>query len=180
MNRLEQRQQVNRFIHWLFACFIITMLSVGFYMKNTDYSATLYQLHKAFGVVFLSIISLRYYWRIKHPWSSVEQGTGQSKIANRVHWLLLTLMGLMPITGFLLSALSGFGIHVLGLSIVPQNMDVAGNIVPFHEATYQLSKQLHSIFAYSFAGLISLHITAALKHHFIDKDATLSRMLSAK
>ena len=80
----------------------------------------------------------------------------------------------------MLSALSGFGIHLFGTFIVPENFDIAGQITPINDTIYQSAKSLHNIFAYAFSIVITGHIAAALKHHFIIKDNTLKRMLSAQ
>ena len=168
---------VTRIIHWSFACFLVTMLSIGFYMKNTAYSPDLYQIHKSLGVLFCLLVLGRLYWRIKHPWQSSSQGANKARLVKGVHLALIALMLLMPITGFMLSALSGFGIHLFGTFIVPEYFDAAGKITPINDTIYQASKTLHNIFAYTFSILITGHILAALKHHFVNKDNTLKLML---
>lgn len=173
---LSASMKITRYIHWFFAIIIIAMLSVGFYMKNTDYNPDTYQLHKTVGVILAVFVILRLYWRIKYPWPSVANGSAKEQVVVSFHLLLILAMILMPITGFMLSALSGFGIHLFGYFIVPENIGSNGDVVPFNNAIYQVSKTLHEAIAYAFSTLIVLHFLAALKHHFIDKDDTLRRM----
>jgi len=172
--------KVTRAIHWSFACLLITMLSIGFYMKNTDYNADLYQLHKSIGVVLCLLIVFRLYWRFKHPWRSSVTGSKREPLVKALHLALILLMVLMPVTGFMSSAFSGFGIHLFGVFIVAENFDAVEQIVPFNDVVYQSAKMLHNIFAYTFSVLIGGHVLAALKHHFIDKGNILNRMFSGK
>jgi len=176
----QRTLSVSQAIHWIFAFFLISMLSIGFYMKNTAYNPELYQLHKSLGVFFCLLVVYRFYWRIKHPWQSSALGTSKESIVHGIHFVLLTLMALMPITGFMISAFSGFGIHLFGVFIVPEYFDAAGKVIPFNDTIYQGAKMLHNVFAYSFVVLIITHGLSALKHHVIDKDNTLMRMLPNK
>ena len=171
---------VSRAVHWSFACLLISMLNLGFYMKNTAYNADLYQLHKSIGVVFILLIVFRLYWRFKQPWRSSVTGSKRQSLVHALHLVLILLMVLMPVTGFMVSAFSGFGIHLFGVFIVPENFDAIEKIVPFNDAVYRGAKVLHNIFAYTFSLLIGGDVLAALKHHFVDKDNSLNRMLSEK
>lgn len=164
-------------IHWMFAIFILGMLSIGFYMKNTEYSLPTFELHKSLGVIFFGLVFIRIYTTIKYPWRSLAIGSGKEKVVHAAHLALLALMVLMPVTGLLSSGFSGYSVHLFDFVIVPKNVDGMGNNVPFNATVYGFSKMLHWVFAYALAALICLHVLAALKHHFIDKDATLVRML---
>jgi len=177
-NPQSKNNNVTRIIHWSFACFLISMLSIGFYMKNTDYSPYLYQLHKSLGVMFCLLVVGRLFWRIKNPWQSSFNGSSKENLVNMMHLALIFLMVLMPITGFMLSALSGFGIHLYGTFIIPEHFDTAGKITPINDTLYQASKTLHNIFAYTFSILITGHLLVALKHHFVNKDNTLKHMFT--
>lgn len=170
--------RITQIVHWSFSVVILTMLSLGFFMKNTDYNPDLYQIHKVIGVCIFLLVFFRLYWRIKHPWPSSSKGTKYEKPALIAHVLLMILMVLMPLTGFMVSAFSGFGIHIFGVFIVPEYLNSAGVVVPVHKFTYELAKVLHEIFAYTISSFIVMHIAAALKHHFINKDNTLIRMLN--
>ena len=79
----------------------------------------------------------------------------------------------MPISGvFLMSLLGGRPINIYGLFTIPPIMDIEG-IRP-------IGRQIHGLVAYTFLGLIGLHLLGALKHLLIDRDATVQRMLGAR
>lgn len=173
----KQSDRIARATHWVFALFVINMLCIGFYMTNTPYDLSIYQWHKSLGVIFLGLVWIRLYLSIKHPWQSSTAGTGKATVVKTAHIILLALMVTMPITGILSSGFSGFSVHLFDLIIIPENRDAAGNIVPFNATAYQTAKWLHRIIAYALAALVCLHILAALKHHFVNRDNTLRRML---
>lgn len=167
---------IARAVHWGFALFVISMLSIGFFMTNSTYNLATYQLHKSLGVIFLGLLAVRIYSRIKHPWRSSVVGSDKESVVKVVHFVLLILMVAMPITGVLSSGFSGYSVHLFDLVIIPENHGPSGNIVPFNATAYEIAKLLHRVIAYALTALVCLHILAALKHHFIDKDTTLSRM----
>lgn len=175
---MERDKEVFKIIiHWAFAVFMIGMLSLGFYMKSPEYSLPTFQLHKSLGLVFFGLLFIRIYTTIKYPWRTSAIDPGSKNIAGKVHLALLALMIVVPASGLLSSGFSGYSVHLFELVIVPQNLDAAGNSVPFHAVVYGFAKRLHWISAYALAALVCLHVLAALKHHLIDKDAVLVRML---
>lgn len=176
----EKNESISRLLHWSFAVFVLLMLALGFYMANSQYSGGLYYWHKSLGVIFLAAVGIRVYWSLTQPWQSAAAGAKHEWLAHWAHRLLLLLLLAMPLTGFLSSAFSGFSVHLFGWVIVPQNINAVGQTEPFSALTYETAKALHEIFGYLFTGIIVLHIAAALKHHFIDRDSVLGKMLSGK
>lgn len=168
---------IPRVAHWTSALAIIGMLSLGFYMTNTAYDLATYQLHKSLGVLLFVIVLVRLYMSGKYPWHSSAAGSQRAGMVNAVHLALLGLMVAMPVTGLMSSGFSGFSVHLFDLIIVPENFDASGDIAPFHAGVYQTAKLLHRLIGYAFALLVCGHVLAALKHHFLDGDATLTRML---
>ncbi|NTS76330.1 cytochrome b [Catenovulum sp. SM1970] len=173
-----QSTQATRTIHWLSALLIIGLLASGLYMTDGhDYS--FYDWHKSFGVIALLLIAIRLYNKFKNPWQSSAKGTEHEKIVNIMHHFLLFACVMMPISGMAYSGLGGHGVAVFGLTIIPDNYNAAGQAVPFSETGRAIGQQIHVYLGYAMVALVSLHVLAALKHHFIDKDNTLTRMLSA-
>ena len=166
-------------IHWLMALLIIGVITVGLYMAYT-HTVPLYAWHKSFGLIALLLIIVRLVWRKKQPWQSAAKGSKQEGFVKVIHNLLLLGLVLMPITGMLYSGFLGFGFSLFDWVLVPRNLDENQQVVPYHQAIGALGKTLHWIIGYVFTALISLHIIAALKHHFIDKDDTLIRMLNRR
>lgn len=175
------KDNITRILHWGFACFIIVILGIGFYMTNTEYSPYLYQMHKSLGVFFSLLIGVRIYWRIRHPWKSTTlENKYERKVRSVTYRLFMLLFFFMPILGLMCSAFSGFGVHLFDIEIIPQNLNLEGKVKPFNSNFYEVSKFLHKLLAKIFAALILLHISGILKHHFINKNNTLIRMLNNK
>ncbi len=76
----------------------------------------------------------------------------------------------VPVTGYLISTSAGDGISMFGWFDVPA-------VLPRSDWIRDLAVELHFYLAYTTAMLVAIHVLAALKHHFVDRDATLRRML---
>ena len=87
-----------------------------------------------------------------------------------MHWFLVVLLVVLPVTGYLISTSEGAGIDIFGLFEVPAFFDISAG-------TRDLAIDLHYYLAYGGIALVGLHAGAALKHTFIDKGSTLVRML---
>lgn len=134
--------------------------------------------HKAFGVAILTLTVLRIIWRITHrpPPLSPTLKTWEAGLAKAVHSLFYIVMVSVPLMGLALhvTATGGKPLEFLGLFTIPglpfaQDKAAAG---VFHEA--------HEVFATVMLGLIVLHVLAALKHQFVDRDGELRRMWFGK
>ena len=90
-----------------------------------------------------------------------------------MHRLMYALMYLLLLSGYLISTADGRGINVFGLFTVPASISGLQNQA-------DIAGELHQWLAYVLIGLTSLHVLAALKHHFVDRDQTLKRMLSSR
>ncbi|MBU2894205.1 cytochrome b [Colwellia sp. D2M02] len=170
---------ITRTFHWVMAFVIIAITLVGLYMANTETYA-LYHWHKSFGLIALLLIIARLFWRKKHVWESASKGTSQAKLVNFVHLFLLALLMLMPLSGMVYSGFAGYGFSLFEWHIIPKNLNSEQQVIPYNELLGSLGKTLHGLLGYLFAGVVVLHVGAALKHHFINKDQTLNRMLNKK
>ena len=90
--------------------------------------------------------------------------------AKGVHILLFILMLVVPMSGYVISTSAGDGISIFGLFTIPSLSKVSAG-------TRDTAVLLHYYLAYGGGGLIFIHVTAALKHHFVDKNDVLRRML---
>lgn len=170
----------TRSLHWLIAICFIALTAVGIYMANTEAWA-LYPLHKSFGVILFVVILLRVGWRVKQGWPTP---VGQYQkielvLAKVTHWILLLGTIAMPISGMLYSGMSGHGFGIFGWTILKGNYDPANpeQVIPHSELLSAISEQAHEIIGYTLAVAIVLHVAGACKHHFLDRDRTLLRML---
>jgi cytochrome b561 len=173
----KSADNVTRALHWLSAFFILSMLSVGYYMTNAAYDSDTYYWHKSIGVLVFIIVAIRFVWRIKSPWVSSVNGSKLQIWVKWVHNLMFLLFALMPLSGFLSSAFSGYGVSLFQLVIIPQNLNEVGEITAINKSIYLFCKTTHAYVSYVLSSFICIHILAALKHHFVDKDNTLVRML---
>jgi len=166
---------VTRAIHWVSALIIIGLLASGIYMSDgNDYSW--YDWHKSFGVLAFLLIAGRLYYRQQKPWQSFAQGSKHERMAKWVHNGLLVFCVLMPLSGMAYSGLGGHGVDLFGFSIVPSRY-TNDSAVPFSQLGSDIGYAVHYIVGYLMSALVLLHIFAALKHHFVDRDSTLKRML---
>jgi cytochrome b561 len=166
---------ITKIFHWIIGFSIIGLIAVGFTMSSMDPSPEkfeLYGMHKAFGVTVLLLVTLRILWRFVNV--TVHSAKGVPTIlqlaAKAGHLFLYIFMLMMPISGVLMSRFGGYPVSVFNLFTIPaapeKNAKLAG-----------LFHSIHEIAALGFAILILVHILAALYHHYIRKDTTLTRMM---
>jgi len=170
-------------LHWLVGVTMITLLAVGVYMAETKTYA-LYPWHKAFGVLIFVVVLARVVWRLKNGWP-MPVGHYQRiehVLAKVVHYVLLIGTLLMPISGFMMSAVGGHGVEIFGLELVARNPDPANakKVLAHNADIAAAAHAVHHWLGYIVIGSLVLHIIGAFKHHLIDKDGTLRRMLGAK
>lgn len=166
-------------LHWLIALTIIAMLGIGFYMSIFEFYP-LYDWHKSIGVVIFAVILVRVWWRIKNGWPVPVRTYPalEHRLAQVTHWVLIVGTVLMPLSGMLFSGLGGYGIKVFGWAMVAGNKNPdTGKTEPINATLAQLGQITHEWVGYLLVGAIILHLAGALKHHLIDKDRTLLRML---
>ena len=163
--------------HWLLALAIIGAFGVGLYMSDLPFSPfrlKLFNWHKWAGVTILALSALRLLWRLTHrPPADVPMPVWQAKLAHLTHFLLYALFFAVPLAGWAYSSAAGFPIVWFGVLPLP-------DFVPKDKALAETLKELHGLLAYGMAALVLAHIAGALKHHLIDKDGLLLRMLPAR
>jgi len=162
-------------LHWLIAVAIIGSFSVGLYMADLPLSPLklkLYSWHKWAGVTIFLFVVLRLGWRLFHrpPEMPTGMAAWQRKAAEATHVLLYLLMFAVPLTGWLMSSAKGFQTVWFGVLPLPDLLDK-------NKELGDLLQQVHLLFNFSMAALVVAHLGAALKHHFIDRDDVLVRML---
>ncbi len=167
---------LNRINHWAGALIITTLLVMGLYMTYLKHYQ-FYDLHKSIGAIAVLMIGFRLAISIRNPWQSSAQNTKHEKPVKLTHKALILSMLIMPISGVMYSGLGGYGLAVFGVEIIPEGILETSNHPELLLALSEFGQALHRYTGYLMCGLITLHIGAALKHHFINKDNTLTRML---
>lgn len=174
----------QRAFHWIMAILVIGMLILGKYIHGLDadnpaeapIKSGLGGLHKATGMLILFLVALRIGWTLANVKPALPSSVPSwQRIASRVsHVLLYVLMVCMPVSGYVMSSYVQRPVDFYGLFRIPplpveKSIDMARSIFDIHE-----------IMAGILATLIVIHLGAALKHHFIDRDNVLRRMLKGE
>ena len=162
-------------LHWLVALLIACGFTLGAYMVDLHASprkVRLFSYHKWIGITVLGLVLIRLLWRATHPAPPDEPMPRWQRIAAHVtHWLLYLLMIATPIVGWLYSSASGYPVVYLKLWQLP-------DLVAKNKKLADVLVQVHGLLAWTLFWVVLLHLAAALKHHFFDRDATLKRMLA--
>lgn len=166
--------RVTRILHWIIGLLIVGMGLVGLFMTQMDPSMAklkVYALHKSCGIIVLVLVALRLLWRLAHRAPPpVPQPRWQRIAAQAMHGLLYVLMFAIPLAGWLYNSAANFPLQWFGLVQIP-------SIWPADPQVKHLAHALHEYGFWALMALVALHAAAAIKHHFIDKDETLRRML---
>ena len=162
--------------HWLIAVLIIGSFTLGLVMSDmpgiTPTKLKFYSWHKWAGVTILGLAALRLLWRLTHraPAYPATMPAWQRSSANGLHGFLYVLMFAVPLSGYFYTLAAGFPVVYFGLIKLPVLIDANPELKP-------VLKALHYWLNMSLLAAVALHVAAALKHHFIDRDGVIKRML---
>ena len=162
-------------LHWLIAIAIVVTFGVGFYMHDlplTPWKLKIFSWHKWAGVTIFLLVLFRLGWRITHrpPGPPVGMPAWQHIAAEAVHLLIYVLMFAIPLSGWLMSSAKGFQTVYFGVLPLP---DLIGKDKELGE----LLSFVHKTLSIALAAIVLGHLGAALKHHFIERNEVLTRML---
>ena len=172
---------VTKSFHWAVALLILTLIPLGIYANDLPYDtsealaqkAWFFSLHKTLGVTVFLIALARILWAVTQPKPAGlhPERKLETFAATTVHCLLYGSLLLVPLSGWIHHA------STAGFAPIwwPFGQDLP--LVPKSENLAAITAGLHIVFERVLALSIFLHLAGALKHHFIDRDATLRRML---
>ncbi|CAB5505691.1 hypothetical protein THERMOT_2200 [Bathymodiolus thermophilus thioautotrophic gill symbiont] len=166
-------------LHWIVGLSVIALAVIGVYMSENE-AFELYPIHKSIGVLIFAVIIARVYWRFVNGWLKPVSTYKaiEHNLAKIIHWVLIIAIVVMPISGFIMSGAGGYGVSVFGLEIIAAQFDpIAKEAIPHNAALAGFMAEVHEIAGWTMIVAIVLHFFGALKHHFINKDNTLRRML---
>jgi len=183
-------------LHWLIALGIFVMFGIGWFMADLPKKAPdqasfdlfdlgifswqvdeaisprafYFNLHKSIGITLFALIAIRILWRITHkpPALLATYKEVERKVASGTHHLLYLLMVAVPLTGLIMAMYSKYGLKWFGIDFIA-GLD--------NKPIRELFKEAHEIIGILLLVVVGIHILGALKHKFIDKDETLSRMM---
>ena len=161
-------------LHWLVALALFGTFALGLYMHELPLSPTklkLYSWHKWAGVSIFLLVLVRLAWRLGHrpPDLPASMAAWQRQATAAVHGLLYLLMFAVPLSGWLMSSAKGFQTVWFGVLPLP-------DLVAKNEELGKFLQEAHEMLNFGLAALVALHVAAALKHHFVDRDDVMWRM----
>jgi cytochrome b561 len=170
----ERYNPITILLHWAVALLIFAAFPIGLYMADLELSPTKLQLfsyHKWLGVTVCFLAAVRLGWRAGHPPPPPIAGMPrwQEVSSVAIHHLLYLFMLIVPITGWLMSSAKGYQTVWFGIIPLP-------DLVQKNKELGELLEGVHESLAYVLALLIVIHVAAAIKHQFIDKDGLMLRM----
>ncbi len=175
-NTADRYGLVARILHWGIALLLVAVFALGWWTTEMSYYDPLYRivpnLHRSLGLLTLVLVLARIAWVLTQPRPALAPTLApwERYAAKTVHLLLYLLMVLVPVSGYLMSTADGRAVEVFGLLQVPALLAPDG-------ARGELAGKAHYYLAFGGAYLVLLHVAAALKHHFIDRDGTLRKMI---
>jgi len=164
-------------LHWLIAALVFAGWGLGWYMSDLPASPAKLQYvswHKWIGVTVFLLSLLRALWRATHAPPPLPASTPlwQARVAHATHLLFYVLLLAMPVSGWLMSSAKGFQTVYFGVVPLPDLLDKNKELGEF-------LGDVHELLGEALAWLVALHVAAALKHHFVDRDSVLKRLLPA-
>lgn len=171
--------------HWLTAAVFIGALVLGLLMEDFEEKGreaidtlasfianAAMSTHQALGLLVLALAAFRIAWRLVNPMPSLpaDSKPWEEKLARAVQVLLIAGLIVVPLSGWLMVNAKGHQVSFLGLFSLP-------SLVGSNHALHEIVKEIHEATANLMIALVGLHVIGALKHHFIDRDFVLRRML---
>lgn len=163
-------------LHWLTALLIVSAFALGVTMVDipglTPTKLKYFSWHKWLSVTVLALACIRLLWRLGHAAPGYPSGMPewQKRAAHGLHGLFYLLIFAVPLSGYFYSLAAGVPVVYLGVLPLPV-------LIEPNPALKPLLKQLHYALNMALLGAFALHVAAALKHQFIDRDGVLKRML---
>lgn len=176
-NTTERYGLVSILLHWAVALLTIGLFVLGLWMVDLGYYDDWYYQapwwHKSLGFIVFLLVLLRWLWRpvAGKPAAISATPMWQHLAAKMVHQLMNLAIVVLAVTGYLIVTAKGQPLGIFDWFNIPAYTRLS-------VATSDLVSKLHLWSGYFIMALASLHALAALKHHFINKDATLRRMLN--
>ena len=173
-NSVESFGWLAKLLHWATAVAILAMFLIAWWMDALPIGLQklqAYGWHKSLGMTILAVTLVRLAWRLLNPRPRfLGRVAWQARASEIAHWGLYACLIAMPLIGWTMSAAANTPVNVFGLVVLP-------NPVAPDKALAEVLEAVHEAVAILLLVLVAAHVAAAIKHHFVDRDATLRRML---
>jgi len=171
--------RVARSLHWLVAGLIVAQYIIAELAERAERSDSVVQQlgllanHKSIGMTILALAICRLTWRLFNtpPPLPNTMSTWQRRTSSVAHIALYGFLFVLPVSGWLMSSAKSFSVSWFNVFVFP-------DLIAANEANAEILEQIHHRSGEVLFVLALIHIVAALKHHFVDKDAVLNRMAS--
>jgi len=166
---------LSKALHWIIVLLIINQWLIAERADSLPNGLAKLQAlawHKSFGITILMLAVVRLVWRLMNPTPELttETKAWERVLARLSHVLLYALIFAMPLTGWMMSSARNFPVSWFHLFQLP-------DLVAPDKQTFELMQNLHGVLFLVLVGVALLHVAGALKHHFVDKNDVLKRML---
>jgi cytochrome b561 len=166
---------IAQLFHWTIAALIVTQFALAWTAVDLPlgvHKLALFARHKSFGMTVFMLAILRLLWRFKNPPPELPTGMTplESTLARATHVAFYVLLFAMPITGWMMSSAKNYSVSWFGLFTWP-------NLIAKNEVAFNILRSTHDYLSDALFVIAVLHILAALKHHFWNKDDVFLRML---
>lgn len=133
-------------------------------------------IHNSLGITLLGLAVLRLLWRLleRTPKLPVHMRRYEVVLARAVHAAFYALLFAIPLSGWMITSLEGETLRYFGLFDLPA-LTSTGT-----ESAEKLAEEVHEILFNVLVALALVHVIAALKHHFVDRDGVLRSMLPGR
>ena len=166
---------VAQTLHWVIAALIATQFTLAWMQEDLPLGMrklALLASHKSFGMTVLMLAVLRLAWRLFNPAPALPDGMSKFEnfAARATHIAFYVLLFAMPLTGWLMSSAKNYSVSWFHLFTWP-------NLIAPDDHSFEVLKETHDLLSNVLLAIVILHVLAALKHHFWNKDDVLKRML---
>ncbi|MDP9064449.1 MAG: cytochrome b [Pseudomonadota bacterium] len=176
MNELPRRYtRLAQLFHWTIAALVVVQFALAWSAEDLPqgmHKLALFARHKSIGMSILVLAVLRLLWRLNNrpPALPAAMSAMERALAGATHAAFYLLLFAMPLTGWMMSSAKNYSVSWFGLFTWP-------NLIGHDEAAFIFLKATHDYLSNALFALAVLHVLAALKHHFWNKDDVFLRML---
>jgi cytochrome b561 len=166
---------VAQLLHWVIAALIVTQFALAWTADDLPlgvHKLALHARHKSFGMTVLMLAVVRLLWRWRNPPPELPAGMKpiERRLAKATHVAFYFLLFAMPLTGWMMSSAKNYSVSWFGLFTWP-------NLISQSDGAFIFLRGTHEVLSDALFAIAVLHILAALKHHFWNKDDVFVRML---
>ncbi len=166
---------VSKAFHWAVAGLVLLQFIWAWRIQQLGFGRERFDLvnqHKSIGLTILGLVVLRLVWRYFNPPPPLPAGmpAWERRAAGITHGLFYVLLLIIPLAGWAMSSAAGYGASWFGLIHLPDPVEQ-------NQALMDGLQWVHRLLAWLLAALVVVHVLAALRHHLVNKDAVMRRML---